>query len=134
MPDDFDYDAPLLDAGAAALIERQKIAAGRRVAYQRGEDAISLIVWPGNAAFTRSAEEPGNVIINSDKAYLFDRDDLVIRGAKTFPQADDRIIDRIKGEDCVFEVRPTHDDPGWNFQDEGTRSMICVRVQRVEPL
>lgn len=134
MPDDFDYDAPLLDQGAAALIERQEQAAGRRVVYQRGNTAINLTAWPGDARFTRTPEEPGTVYVNADKAYLFDRSALVIDGARTLPEADDRIGERIRGEWCWFEVRPTADDPGWNFQDPATRSMICVRVQRVGAL
>lgn len=134
MTDDYDYDAPLLDQGAAVLIERQQVAAGRSVVYMRGEKAIKLTAWPGDARFTRGLEEPGTVFIEADKAYLFARDELVIGGSRTLPQADDRIIERIRGEECVFEVRPTADDPGWNYQDAGTRRMICVRVQRVEAL
>jgi len=122
----------LMDRGMAAHARRKKVTDGRWVTYTRGTEAINLTAWLDEATSRRLTEDPAAVAVTaSEKTFVFSKADLVIGGAEVLPQKDDRITETIDGQDIAFELRPTQDDPGWNWFDIN-RTMLIVRMTRVK--
>jgi hypothetical protein len=123
----------LLDRGQAALLRRQKQAAGRDIIYSRGSEAITLTVWIGdNAAFSRT-EEPAATVSWNERDYLFDAADLVMAGQQTTPKKGNRITETIDGQDVAYELRPRDAEPAWRYSDP-MRTTIRVHLIRVKAI
>lgn len=123
----------LLDRGRAALVRRQQRAAGREVVYSRGDEAVTLTSWPGSSTLTAAIEDPGSVVVQSDRCYLFAAADLYIGGANVLPMRGDRITETIEGEECVFELMYQDGRPQYEWNDI-TRKILRVHTKRVKPL
>lgn len=132
----------LLDRGQAALVRRQKQAAGRTVAYARpGGGSWEFTAWPGTQLFAREATSSNAATVErADADYLFTVADARAAGmllaSDLPPRAGDRItdptvLDDQTGRPKVFEVRsPTGETP-WRYSDQG-QTTIRVHCMRVE--
>jgi hypothetical protein len=121
----------LSERAAAALVARQKAAAGVRVTYSRksGGPALPLTAVEGVTA-AESALLPGRVEI-SERDYLIAVADLFENGRESVPVVGDRITQTINGEVCVFEVQNgANGEKAWRYASQW-RVLYRVHTKRV---
>ena len=120
----------LTDRGAAALVRRMKLSAGRPVTYTRGPAAATLTAWVGNTLFARRLDESGAAAAWGERDYLIAVADL--QAANLFPpQRGDRLAEAVNGEPVIFElVAPFNDEPPWRYSDQ-TRQVVRLHTKRV---
>lgn len=123
-----------MDRGAAALVRRMKLSAGREVVYSRGATLrADLTAWVGNTLFARRTDEPGASVVWGDRDYLIPVADLTAAlggQAVRLPQKGDRIAETIDGTECVFELMTPTGEPVWRYADQ-TRQVFRLHTKRV---
>lgn len=120
----------LRSRGRAALIRRQKVAAGVEVTYVRGAVQIEgLTAWVGRTRFAQSAPLPGGAsLIWGDRDYLIAVGDLTLGE----PAEGDRIEETIEGVACVFECMvPDTGEPAWRYSDS-SRTLYRLHMKQVK--
>jgi hypothetical protein len=118
------------------LAARLKSGAGVSVIYRRaagsaGEQEIPLVAVPARElASIDSPAALGRVDI-VDRDYLIRVADLQFGGVPTEPATGDRIVERIQGVDCVFELAARGNMKCWRHTDE-TQVMYRVFTRQVQ--
>lgn len=125
----------LLDRGQAALVRRQKQAAGRTVTYGRGAERWPLPAWPGKQLFAREPTEVnGATVVRGETDYLFALADARAANIPFPPRegdtiADPAVTDPATGGPKVFELRTPTGEPCWRWSDEN-HTTVRVHCQR----
>lgn len=122
----------LSDRGRAALIRRQKVAAGVTVTYTQTATGLSAQVtpWAGQTAF-RSQPDGGVRVEIGDRDYLLAVADLVVGGQLVTPVIGDTITETVNGAPCVFAIEtPESGEEAVRYSTQA-RDLYRIHTKRV---
>lgn len=96
----------LLERGLSMLARTAPKAAGGRIIYSRGDDAVWLDATWGRTEFNVDAGDGSVRVEHSDRDFIVDADCLILGGQLAKPQRGDRItvVNEERGDQDVYEV------------------------------
>lgn len=106
----------MLEQGLAWLDDQRHRHMSRTVVYQRGTDAVELAATTGRTEFEQ-VDEHGTVIKLQSRDFLVRTADLELAGARTLPQAGDRVRETVGVQTFVYEVMAPGGEPPWRYSD-----------------
>lgn len=112
----------VLEQGAAWLDDQRHKHMTRKIAYQRGTDAVSIQATVGRSEFEQ-VDEHGVVHKIQSRDFLVRTEDLVLAGTPTLPMAGDRIHEPEGVRTYVYEVMAPGTEPPYRYSDPYRRAL-----------